>query len=363
MTKHWQTEIRIAGHLIGEDHPTCFIADIGSNHDGDLQRAKDLIYLAKESGADVAKFQHFSAASLASDYGFRHVQGVSFLKNLTKPIYEIYQDVSINPEWTPTLAETCREAGITFMTTPTSPALVDELDSFVPAYKIGSGDLTWSAFLEYVAQRNKPVLLATGLSTADEVHRAVEAILRYNGQLVLLQCNTNYSGSSENFRHAHLNVLKTFQTMYPGMLLGLSDHTPGHAAALGAIALGARVIEKHFTDDNTRPGADHAISMDAAAWKEMMARARELEMALGSGVKTLEDNEKEWVIMQRRALRATRALKQGSVLREDMFAALRPCPREAIPPYDLPSLVGRSLLRDLNEGEHVTWRDIGDAEA
>lgn len=358
----WETEIGIAGQRIGPMQPTCFIADIGSNHDGDLQRAKDLIYLAKEAGADVAKFQHFSAAAIASDPGFRSLTEVSFLKDLVKPVYEIYQDAAIDLEWTPALADTCRDAGITFMTTPMSPDLLEAVDRFIPAIKIGSGDLSWTEFLDKVAGRGKPVLLATGLASMDEVAHAVQAILRRNSRLVLLQCNTNYSGSSENLRHVHLNVLKTFQAMYPGMVLGLSDHTPGHAAVLGAIALGARVIEKHFTDDNARPGADHTVAMNPQAWKEMMQRARELELALGSGVKMLEENEKEWIVMQRRALRAGRRLNKGTVLQEGMLVALRPCPREAIPPYALPSLLGRTLCNDLEEGQHIRWQDVGDQE-
>jgi len=359
MTCRWRPEFRVANHPVGLDHPVCFIADIGANHDGDLQRAQDLIFLAKEAGADIAKFQHFRAESIASDFGFRHLRSCRLLDGLTRPIYEIYEEASMNPDWSPVLAETCRKAGITFMTTPTSPELVDEVDPYVPAFKVASGDLTWTQLIEYMAAKQKPILLATGMATFEEVSRAVETVLQHHDEVVLMQCNTNYSGGVDNFRFVHLNVLKAFRAMYPGMPLGLSDHTPGHAAVLGAIALGARVIEKHFTDDNSRDGADHAISMNPCAWTEMVQRGRELEMALGTGVKTLVENEEQWALLQRRALRAKQNLAQGVVLQADMFSALRPCPREAIPPYELPRLVGQLLQRDLQTGEHVTWRDIG----
>src|ERR1043166_809004 len=134
----WKNELRLANHCVGSDHPTCFIADIGSNHDGDLCRAKDLIFLAKEAGADVAKFQHFRAESIASDFGFRNLPSVRLLEGLKRPIFEIYQEASMNRDWTPVLAETCHKAGITFLTTPTTPELVEEVDPYVPAFKVAS---------------------------------------------------------------------------------------------------------------------------------------------------------------------------------------------------------------------------------
>src|SRR5439155_24415967 len=134
--------------------------------------------------------------------------------------------------------------------------------------------------LEHIVKKGKPMLLATGASNLGDVQRAVCTIQHHNSELLLMQCNTNYTGSLENFRHVHLNVLRTFASMYPDFLLSLSDHTPGHAAVLGAVALGARAIEKHFTDDCSREGPDHAFALDPAHWKDMVERTRELEMAL-----------------------------------------------------------------------------------
>ena len=141
----------------------------------------------------------------------------------------------------------------------------------------------------------------------EEVQRAVDEILRINPQLVLMQCNTNYTASLDNFRHINLRVLRTYAELFPSAVLGLSDHTPGHATVLGSVALGARVIEKHFTDDNRREGPDHPFSMNPQSWREMVERTRELENALGSTQKFVADNEQETVVVQRRCLRATRA--------------------------------------------------------
>ena len=193
----------------------------------------------------------------------------------------------------------------TIFSTPYDLEAVDMLDPFVEVFKIGSGDITWPEMLSKVASKGKTVLLATGASDMRDVERAVHAILATNGRLVLMQCNTNYTGSQENLRHIHLRVLDTYREMFPEVALGLSDHTAGHATVLGAVAFGARVIEKHFTDDSGREGSDHPFSMEPAAWRDMVDSTRELEAALGSSVKTVAENEQQTVVLQRRCLRAS----------------------------------------------------------
>jgi N-acetylneuraminate synthase len=237
------------------------------------------------------------------------------------------------------------------------------LDAYVNLYKIGSGDITWPEMLRKVASKQKPVLVATGASDLAEVERAVDEILKINSNLVLMQCNTNYTGSLENFRHIHLRVLETYRVLFPHVVLGLSDHTPGHATALGAVTLGARVIEKHFTDDDKREGPDHAFSMNPSSWREMVDRTRELEAALGSPRKFVAGNEAQTVVLQRRCLRAAADLKAGTVLKEDMVEALRPAPTDAVMPFDLPKVLGKRISRDLRQGEHLRWNLLQDAES
>jgi len=350
---------KINDKTIGGNNPTYFIADIAANHDGDIGRAKELIYKAAEAGADAAKFQHFSAETIVSDYGFKNLGGAqSHQADWKKSVFEVYKQASVSMDWTAELRATCDLAGIAFFTSPYSIEIVNQIDPFVPAYKIGSGDITWIDMVRYIAAKNKPYILATGASTFDDVHRAVSAALDLNTQLCLMQCNTNYTASLENFKYIQLNVLKVYQEMYPNLVLGLSDHTPGHATVLGAIALGARMIEKHFTDDLKRTGPDHKFSMDPGTWREMIDRSRELENSLGVGVKKVEENERETVVLQRRSIRASSALKSGDILGYENLSVLRPCPIDALEPYLIDKLVGKKLRRDINEGEHLRWIDL-----
>ena len=356
--------IRIAERRLALDEPSYFIADIAANHDGDLQRAKDLIWAAQAAGADCAKFQHFKADKIVSDAGFRALGGQqSHQASWKRPVFEVYRQHELNREWNAELAATAQAAGIHFMTTPYDDEAVSSVNALVPAWKIGSGDITHVGFVEKVARTGKPILVASGASTLADVDRAVKAVLAVNRQLVLMQCNTNYTGSLENFRHINLNVLKTYAARYPGLLLGLSDHSPGHATVLGAIALGARAIEKHFTDDNGREGPDHSFAMNPRSWREMVDRSRELQAALGDGVKRVEDNEVQTAVLQQRCLRTARELPAGHVLTEADLEALRPAPAGAARPYELPLLLGRRLRQPMSHGAAVAVTDVLAAEA
>ncbi len=353
-------EIKIGANSIGEDHPTYFIADISANHDGDLERAKLLIRLAAEGGADAAKFQNFRAAEIVSDYGFHSMQGqVSHQSSWEKSVFEVYQDASIPFEWTPILKEECDRVGIDYFSSPYDFKAIDMLDQYVPAYKVGSGDITWLEALEYIAKKGKPVILASGASDIGDVQRAVHAILAINNQLVLMQCNTNYTASLENYDYIHLRVLNTYRTMFPDLILGLSDHTFGPATVLGAVALGARVIEKHFTDDNSRIGPDHPFSMTPLTWRDMVDRTRELERAMGSADKRVGENEQETFIIQRRCLRAGRDIKKGETLSRDMIAVLRPATPSAIYPYEIGQVIGTQAIVDIAAGKELRWTDLG----
>ena len=351
--------LEIGDKRIGRSYPVYFIADIAANHDGNLQRAKELIYKAAEAGADAAKFQHFSAETIVSDIGFKSIGSQqSHQANWQKSVFEVYREAAVSLEWTSELKETCDRAGVTFFTSPYSIDIVDQIDSFVPAYKIGSGDITWIEIVEHIASKQKPYIMASGASTFDDVLRAVSAGLRINPRLCLMQCNTNYTASLDNFRFIQLNVLKAYREMFPDLVLGLSDHTPGHTTVLGAVCLGARMIEKHFTDDVSRNGPDHRFSMNPKSWRDMVDRTRELENALGCGIKRVEDNEQDTVIIQRRAIRANGELTCGTTLSREHLVLLRPCPVDGLPPYMLSRLLGRSISREISSGEHLRWTDL-----
>jgi len=351
--------IEIRDRIIGESFPTYFIADIAANHDGDLSRAKDLIYKAAEAGADAAKFQHFQAKTIVSDEGFKSLKNNSSHQAKWKTsVFDVYKAASVDLNWTEELKSTCDDAGIPFFTTPYSFELVDYINDYVPAYKIGSGDLSWLKLIEKVATQQKPYIIATGASTMDEVNRAVNAGLSINPRLALMQCNTNYTASLENFKFIQLNVLRSYRAMYPDLILGLSDHTPGHSTVLGAVALGARIIEKHFTDNVDRQGPDHAFSMDPKNWRDMVDRTRELEFALGNGIKKVEDNELETVVLQRRSLRLKRDMMINDFISEDDLEILRPCPEDAVQPYLIDKVIGMKLRRDMLKGEYIRFLDI-----
>lgn len=343
---------------IGFTGKAYFIADIAANHDGDLDRAFKLIELAKEAGADAAKFQNFTAEAIVSRRGFDSMPKSAHQAAWTKSVYEVYQDASIDVSWTQKLRRKCDEVGIAYMTSPYDPESVDAVDPYLDAYKIGSGDITWPYILEYIAKKGKPVLLATGASDSADVVRAYGILRPLVKDLCIMQCNTNYTASEDNFQYINLNVLNTYKVMFPDCVLGLSDHTFGHATVLGALALGARMFEKHFTDDNSRTGPDHRFSMNPVTWKAMVTVARQLEAAMGDGVKRVEGNEAEAAVVQRRALYLTRDMQAGETVRAEDLKAVRPIREGALPPYREQEAVGKTLTHDMQADSALHLEDL-----
>lgn len=336
-----------------------FIADIGANHNGSLEKAKQLIKLAKEAGADAAKFQNFQANKIVSKTGFDAMKGkLSHQSKWKKSVYEVYEDASISKDWTEILKEECDKVGVDYFTSPYDFESVDLVDPYVDLYKIGSGDISWIEIIEYILSKNKPVLIATGASDMEDVERVMDMATSHKNDLVLMQCNTNYTGALENFQYCNLNVLKAYKKKYPEIMLGLSDHTLGHATTLGAIALGARVIEKHFTDDNNQEGPDHAFAMNPQTWRDMVDRSYEMLVALGDGEKRVEPNEEQSKLVQRRCLRAAEDLSAGHVLSDDDFISLRPISENGLHPFEKEKLLGRTLNQDIVAGEHFTLKMI-----
>lgn len=351
-------EIKLRRKIIGNNYPAYFIADIAANHDGNLERAKYLISLAKESGADAVKFQNFHADRIVSDKGFKKLgSNLSHQKTWGKNVFEVYEEAAIPEDWTKELKFYADSVDIDYFTSPYDFESVDMVDVFVDMYKIGSGDITWTEMIEYIAKKGKPVMIATGASDFSDVKRAMDILYKYTNNIVLMQCNTNYTASPENFRYINLNVLKKYREEFPDVVLGLSDHTPGSTTVLGARVLGASVFEKHFTDNNNRKGPDHKFSMTPSTWIEMVERVREIENALGDGIKKIEENEKETSIVQRRSLRFTKNLSRGHLLtKEDLFP-LRPI-IEGLEPYRVNELINKKLNRDVFKEEEITWSDI-----
>lgn len=350
--------MEINGRLIGADEPTYFIADIAANHNGNLEKAKTLIRLAAESGADAVKFQHFRAEEIVSDRGFRELGKLDHHAKWGKSVFEVYSDASLDWSWTEILEQAATEYGVDFFTSPYDFGAVDHVDKHVPAYKIGSGDINWLEIVEYIASKGKPVIVATGASTLKDVEKVVETLEGAQVPYSIMQCNTNYTGSDENFKFINLRVLETYKQMFPKAVLGLSDHTSGHATVLGAVAIGARVIEKHFTNDQNQEGPDHYFSMTPESWREMVQNTRNLEAALGDGTKRVEENESMSSLIQRRGIRFSTDLSGGHILRREDLVVLRPMTEDCLPANRVEDLIGMTLKQGVTKHQKVTEADL-----
>lgn len=348
-------KFKINNKIISKNSKAYFIADIAANHDGSLLRAKKLIKLAARSGANAAKFQHFKAETIVNKKEFDKMNKLSHQSLWKESVFEVYKKASINNQWNQELLEECKKNKIDFMTAPYDLDYVDQLNKFICAYKIGSGDITWKEIIEKISKKNKPVILATGASNFYEVVNAVKIIKKFNKKIVLMQCNTNYTNNINNFKYINLNVLKLYKKYFKNeVILGLSDHTPEYTTVLGAIALGAKVIEKHFTDDNLRHGPDHKFSMNPKNWNKMIVESRNLENALGNGSKVIEKNEKETSLIQRRGVYASRNLRKGEILKRNMTICLRPKPANSISPFEIDKFIGKTLIKNINQYEFIS---------
>lgn len=350
--------IKIGNKEIGENKPVYFIADIAANHDGSMDRAKKLIKLAKDSGADAAKFQNFKAETIVHKTAFDTMKKQAHQSSWSKSVYEVYSDASVPQNWTLELKKYCDSIGIEYFSTPYDFESADYLNEYVKAYKIGSGDINWIEYLDHIAKKDLPVIISTGACDIIDIELAVNTIKKRNNKIAILQCNTNYTADKTNFEHINLNVLKTYRLMYPEAVIGLSDHTRGYATVLGAVSLGAKIIEKHFTDDNNRVGPDHHFAMNPIDFGEMVLRTRELEAAFGSSNKKVENNELESYIVQRRCLYYSGDLNNGDIVTRDDIQVLRPALPNAVKPEDLGKIIGRKLAQNVKKGECIKWNQF-----
>ena len=345
-------KVRVGDCWVGEGEPTYIIAEIGSNFGGSLEQARRLVDLAKEVGADAAKFQSFLPDKIIAKKEFK--TKASFQAGWEKSVYEVYKEAALPREWHQEIGEYCRQKGIHFLSSPYDEEAVDLLDQIgVPLFKIGSGDITYLSLVEYIAKKGKPIILAAGASSLGDVEQAVNTIRAAGNQdIILLQCITSYPSSID---HANIRAMVTLREAFQ-VPVGYSDHSPGSVVALGAVALGACVIEKHFTLDKTRKGPDHSFAMDVPEMSALIRDIRLLEAALGSPLKQVTPVETETVIIQRRSLFAKVDIPRGTVITEEMIEPLRPA--IGILPGYLHLVVGRKASVDIPEGEPITWERV-----
>ncbi len=390
-------KFKIGKHNIGPQHPVFFIADIASNHCGDLKLAKELIHACAESGVDAIKMQNFSAETIVSDFGFKSLSGIKTHQSSWKTsVFDSYKAASIPFDWTLELQELAESMGMAYFTSPYSLSIVEAVAPYVSAFKLGSGDITWHEEIKAMASYDKPLLIATGASDISEVKMAMEVAMACTEKILLMQCNTNYTAkhgepealTRERLASINLKVLNTYANLFPYIPLGLSDHTHGSLTVLGAVGLfDCCAVEKHFTLDSSQEGQDHLFSMMPHEWKKMVNETADLkkrlstdmsfedrwnitvqhvdrpdylQLAIGDGIKKVQANEKNTIIVQRRAIRAAQPLVAGTKISREDLVVLRPCPTGAFPPYEMDKLIGKTLTVALAEGQHLEAKDFED---
>lgn len=354
MMKPFNKEIKIGSKTIGKGHPSYIIAEIGANFDNDIDKAKRLIDAAKDAGADCAKFQSFLADRIVSGKGFASMTLKGVHGTWGRGVDEVFRDAEFPREWHQKLADYCAKVGIDFSSSPYDFEAVDLCCRVgVPYIKIGSGDITWLEMLEYIAKTGKPLFLATGDATMAEIDEAVRTIQDAGcNDLVLMQCITNYPSLVES---ANINVLKNYEQAFD-ILTGYSDHSPGSVVILGSIALGACIIEKHFTLNKKDGGPDHNHSMDVAEFTQMVKDIRALESAMGGTQKFVVGEEAETVIVQRRSLYAKRDIAVGETITAEDIDVLRPA--LGIPPKYKTVVVGKKAAKEIQKGMPIYWDSI-----
>ena len=341
--------IRIGQHEIG-DHSKCYvIAEIGHNHQGSLDKARELFREAKLAGAQAVKLQKRDNRGLytraaynkpydnENSFGSTYGEHREFLEFGAKEYRE--------------LQAYARELGVDFFSTAFDRASADFLAALdVPAYKIASGDIKSVPLLEHVAAFGKPLVISTGGALIDDVQRAYDAIMPINPQLAILQCTAGYPAA---FEELDLRVIDQFRQRFPGAVIGFSSHDNGIAMPLAAFVLGARIVEKHFTLNRAMKGTDHAFSLEPVGLRKMVRDLERTHKAMGNGVKKIYDSEKAPIIKMGKSLVVARDIPSGHVLGADDI--VMKSPGGGIPPYELQNVLGRMTLKPLHADDFLSF--------
>jgi N-acetylneuraminate synthase/N,N'-diacetyllegionaminate synthase len=346
-------KIRINGRLLGVGEPTFIVAEIGVNHNGNMRMARKLIDAAKDAGADSVKFQAFKTERIATKYA----EKARYQKETTDPKksqFNMLKKLELGDAEIKELHHYAQKKNILFLSSAFDEESVDLLDSLnVPAFKIASGELTNLPLLRYMAHKKRPIILSTGLSTLAEIEEAL-AVIREEGvkDIILLHCVTSYPAKEED---ANLKVMDLLKRQF-GYPVGFSDHTMSITVPIAAAALGAVLIEKHFTLDKTLPGPDHRASLEPTEFSEMVKGIRDVEKALGDGMKRLTANEEEIRKVARRSIVAKTRIPKGAIIRESMVDFKRP--GTGLEPRDLCKIIGKRTKKDIEPDELITFEKL-----
>jgi len=345
-------DFHIGDRAIGPDESTFIIAEAGSNHNGDLETAKQLIDVAADAGADAVKFQTFRAEDLyVEDSG-----GAEYLDD-DRSIYEIIESMEMPYEWIPLLHDYARRRDIYFMSTPFDERSADELADYVPAWKVASYTSSHHPFLRYLAKTDTPIVMSTGAHELSEVGESVD-VLRDAGadEVALLQCVAAYPTPLQDI---NVRVIETLIDEF-GVPAGLSDHTLDPVTApSAAVAVGASIVEKHFTLDKGMGGPDHQFALEPDELDAMVTAVRNVESAMGDGTKTVLDVEKELHDVARRRIHAVRTIEAGERLTTENIGVLRSGTNElGLDPKFYEEVLGATVVSKISKGDGVTWDAI-----
>jgi len=346
-------KVRIAGRLIGEGAPCFIIAEAGVNHNGDVNLARKLIDVAKEAGADAVKFQTFKAEEVVT----RSAEKARYQKETTpseQSQYDMIKKLELSGEDFKHLSAYAQEKGILFLSSPFDKGSVNLLSELgVAAFKVPSGEITNFPLLKYVAKKGKPIILSTGMATQGEVGEAL-GVIKEEGieDIILLHCVTSYPAKIDDM---NLKAMETLRDTFK-LPAGLSDHSLGLTIPIAAVALGACVVEKHFTLDKNLPGPDHRASLEPDELKQMVTAIRDVERAMGDGIKRPTKDEEENKKVARRSIVARADIPKTAIITEEMLTTKRP--GIGIEPKYMNSIVGRKAKRNIKEGSILTWNMI-----
>ncbi|HPM42370.1 MAG TPA: N-acetylneuraminate synthase family protein [Candidatus Omnitrophota bacterium] len=348
--------LTVGRRKIGPGYPAFVIAEIGCNFEGNLDRAKEMIANASLAGVDAVKFQTFTAEKITtrSARKFWEIEGCPGQTQYE----EFLQMPRLSFKEYGELKDTARRHGIIFFSSPEDEGSCDILEKVgVPLYKISSMNITHFPLIEHVARKRKPVIISTGASSIAEIREALSVVRKTgNGKVALLHCITNYPTKDKD---VNLNMITHLKKAFPGLVIGYSDHTlpeDGEGIITAAVALGANIIEKHFTFDNKRPGYDHAISADYKGLKHIVAQIRRAEEAFGEEYKRPIGSEKKARVHARRSLVAARHISKGSVISRDMIDVKRP--GTGIEPRYLEAVIGKAARVEIEDDSVLRWNMI-----
>ncbi|WP_299125687.1 N-acetylneuraminate synthase [uncultured Tenacibaculum sp.] len=336
---------------------TLIIAEAGVNHNGSIELAKKLIDVAVEAKVDLVKFQTFKADSIVSKKAKKADYQINNTKEAETTQYEMLKKLELSHEDHIELIKYCREKGIEFFSTAFDTEGVSYLDSLeLPLFKIPSGEITNYPYLKSIAQKQKPVIISTGMCNLSEIEQAINVIIE-NGvprsKITVLHCNTEYPTPMKD---VNLKAMKTIENAF-GVKVGYSDHTLGIEVPIAAVALGASVIEKHFTLDRNLPGPDHRASLEPLELKNMVSAIRNIEKAMsGNGIKKPSESESKNRSIARKSIHIKNKIEKGEVIKEEDIISLRP--GDGISTMRWNEVVGKKANADLDEFHKITWNDL-----